>query len=236
MTPELEFITTGIAIWGAVCILATVGLVFLSPRIGRLRAAAWMITIAAVLLIEEDPILLTFMASNGPAVDRDGVLGIVRAHTRAHMYGGAAWTAGAMFLSVLVAHRWLATGAREAWTALLGVFALGAAGDLFMLAVYPHGLAFLPAPDDGVIGFGWPTLVGGLAIWAFALFYSYGPLFAVHSRRKVQRSLVSDSIAVRGHSAFCCTGLHYNVDRATCRIRSVWSVNQRTAGWHDDNN
>jgi len=187
MNSGIDVITTGIAIWAAVCILATAGLVFLSPRIGRLRAAAWMITIAAVLLVEEDPILLTFMASNGPAVDRDGVLGIVHAHTRAHMYGGAAWTVGAMFLSVLVAHRWLAVGAREAWTALLGVLILGAAGDLSMLTIYPHGLDFLPTPADGFTGFGWPTLLSGFAIWIFALAYSYGPLFARSTRTEVRR-------------------------------------------------
>jgi hypothetical protein len=103
------------------------------------------------------------------------------------MYGGAAWTPGAMFLSVLVAHRWLAAGARETWTALLAVLILGAAGDLLMLTIYPHGVDFLPSPADGVTGFGWPTLLGGLAIWACALAYTYRPLFASDSRRKVQR-------------------------------------------------
>ncbi len=97
MRPGIEFITTVVAILGGLSILATAGLVVLSQRIGRFRAAAWMITIAAVLLVQEDPILLIFLASNGPAVDRDGVLGIVHAHTRAHMYGGAAWAIGAMF-------------------------------------------------------------------------------------------------------------------------------------------
>lgn len=183
----IDVLTTGVGVWALLCILTTAGLVVLSPRIGRLRAVAWMITIAVVLLVEEDPALLLFMASAGPGVDRDGVLGVVHPHTRAHLYGGAAWSLGAMFLSVLVAHRWLAAGERGAWTALLGVLVLGGAGDLFMLTIYPHGLTLLPAPADGVTGFGWPTLLAGLAIWAFALAYSYGPLFATSLPKEVRR-------------------------------------------------
>jgi hypothetical protein len=169
-------VSTGIAIWASICVLATAGLVALSPRIGRLRAAAWMITIAALLLVEEDPGLLVMMASIGPTTDRDGVLGLVHPHTRGHMYGGAAWAVAGMLLSVVVAHTWLAAGERRAWTALLAVLLVGGTGDLYELTIYPHGLPLLPAPPDGVRGFGWPTLVAGLVIWAFALAFSYGAL------------------------------------------------------------
>ncbi len=170
--------STGVAIWAGVCVLATAALVVASSRLGRLRAAAWMITIAAVLLVEEDPGLLAWMASVGPGTDRDGVLGLVHAHTRAHMYGGAAWSTASMLLSVLVAHAWLAAGERRAWFALLAVLVVGGAGDLYELTVYPHGLPLLPTPADGVRGFGWQTLAAGLAIWAFALVYGYRSVFA----------------------------------------------------------
>jgi hypothetical protein len=167
----------GISIWAGICVLATAGLALASSRIGRLKAAAWMITIAAVLLVEEDPGLLVTMASTTPAANRDGVFGLVHAHTLAHMYGGAAWAVSAMLLSVLVAHRWLAAGDRGAWAVLLGALVIGGTGDLYALSIYPHGLPVLPAPADGYRGFGWPTLVAGLAIWAFALVWSVGPLF-----------------------------------------------------------
>lgn len=167
----------GIDIWAGLCVLATAALVLLPPRIGRLKAAAWMVTIAVVLLVEEDPGLLFTMASSGPAGDRDGVVGLVHAHTLAHMFGGAAWAVAAMFLSVLVAHRWLAAGDRGAWAVLLGALVIGGAADLYALSIYPHGLPLGPTPSDGYRGFGWPTLVAGLAIWAFAIVYSYSPLF-----------------------------------------------------------
>src|SRR5262249_8729031 len=125
----------GISIWAGLCVLGTVLLALASPRIGRLKAAAWMVTIAAVLLVEEDPALLIMMASTTPAGDRDGVLGLVHAHTLAHMYGGAAWAVSAMFLSVFVAHRWLTAGDRAAWALLLGALAIGGAGDLYALSL-----------------------------------------------------------------------------------------------------
>ena len=174
---------TGIAVWAGLCVLVTAVLALASSRIGRLRATAWMVTIAALLLVEEDPGLLIMMASASPSADRDGVLGLVHAHTLAHMYGGAAWAIGAMFLSVLVAHRWLAAGDRGAWMALFGALVVGGAGDVFAFSIYPHGLPLLPTPADGYRGFGWPTLVAGLAIWAFALGFSYGPLFGRGSSR-----------------------------------------------------
>lgn len=187
----------GISIWAGLCVLATVVLALVSPRIGRLKAAAWMVTIAAVLLVEEDPGLLISMASTTPAGDRDGVLGLVHAHTLAHMYGGAAWAVSAMFLSVFVAHRWLAAGDRAAWVLLLGALAVGGVGDLYALSIYPHGLQLLPAPADGYRGFGWPVLVAGLAIWALALGWAFAPLFRRSASSSTARLGVGADAAVR---------------------------------------
>ena len=178
----------GINIWAGLCVVATAALVAAAPRIGRLKAAAWMVTIAALLLVEEDPGLLMMMASSTPGADRDGVAGVVHAHTLAHMYGGAAWAIGAMLLSVFVAHRWLTNGDRGAWVILLAVLVVGGTGDLYALSIYPHGLPVLPPPADGYRGFGWPTLVAGLAIWGFALAYSFGRVF-----RRDRDALVASS-------------------------------------------
>lgn len=174
--------STAFAIWAGICVLAAAGLAVASRRIGRPRAAAWMITIAVLLLIEEDPALLAWLATVGPAVDRDAVAGLVHAHTRSHMYGGAAWSAGAMLCSVLVAHLWLARGEARAWLALLVVLVLGGGADLHGLTLYPQGLPFLPTPADGVTGSGWQALLGGIAIWAFALAWSAGPVLGRRGR------------------------------------------------------
>lgn len=63
----------------------------------------------------------------------------------------------------------------------LVVLVVAGAGDIYALTVYPQGLP-LPAPPDGVRGFGRPTLVAGLAIWAFALVFSHRPAFAAQQR------------------------------------------------------
>lgn len=169
--------STGIAIWTGLWALAAVGVAVASPRIGRLRAAAWMITIAVVLLIGEDPGLLAWYATAGPSIDSDGVAGLVHAHTQARMYGGSGWSVAAMALGVLIAHGWLARGQRAGWAVLLVLLVSGGAGDMVALTVYPHGLPLFPAPPGGNRGFGWPALVGGLVIWSFAITWAAGPIF-----------------------------------------------------------
>jgi hypothetical protein len=179
------------AVWAGICVAAAVALALSSGRIGRLRAAAWMLTVAAVLLVGEDPWQLIFMASSRPNADPDGVLGVVDAHTLAHMYGGAAWVVAGMVSSVWVAHSALNRGERWAWTALLVVLLVGGAGDLYEVTIYPHGLPLLPTPADGNRGFGWPPLVAGLAIWVFALGFACGPVFR---RRAANREDVQSSV------------------------------------------
>jgi hypothetical protein len=170
-------LSTVAAIYATIGAAAAVALALGSRRIGRLKAAAWMVTVAAVLLVGEDPWQLMFMASIPSTVDSDGVLGLVDAHTRAHMYGGAAWAVAAVLLAIWVAHSALHRGERWAWTALLAALLVGGAGDLYEVTLYPHGLALLPTPANGVRGFGWPTLIAGLAIWMFALGFAYRPVF-----------------------------------------------------------
>jgi hypothetical protein len=165
------------AIYGGIGVLITIGLTFGSARIGRLKAAAWMVTVAAVLLLGEDPWQLIYMASSGSTADPDGVRGVVDPHTLGHMYGGAAWAVAAFVLTVWIAHLALVPGERWAWTALLVALLVGGAGDFYEITVYPHGLPLLPTPPDGIRGFGWPTLVAGLAIWVFALAFAYRAVF-----------------------------------------------------------
>lgn len=165
------------AIYGGIGVLVTIALTFGSARIGRLKAAAWIVSVAAVLLLGEDPWQLIYMASNPSTADPDGLRGVVDPHTLGHMYGGAAWAVAAFVLTVWLAHSALVRGERWAWTALLVALLVGGAGDLYEITVYPHGLPLLPTPPNGIRGFGWPTLIAGLAIWAFALAFAYRAVF-----------------------------------------------------------
>ena len=81
-----------IAAWAVLWVLVAAVVMAAGWRRGRpLPAAAWLVTIGAFLAAQEDPLLLIQMASTRPGTTgfRDGVLGLVHAHTRGHMYGAA---------------------------------------------------------------------------------------------------------------------------------------------------
>src|SRR5262249_38844528 len=104
------------------------------------------------------------------AVFRGGVLGLVHAHTRGHMYGAAILALAGLGLAVVIAHAALRRGEAWAWWSLAGFWLLGAAAVVYeVFGIYPHGFPLAPTPADGVRGFGWPTLAAWIVIWAAGL-------------------------------------------------------------------
>jgi len=174
------------AVWASICLAAVVALALASRRIGRLKAAAAMLAVAALLLVGEDPWQLVFMAST-PVGTEDGVLGLVQPHTLAHMMGGAGMSVAGLVLVVWVAYTALRHGQRWSWWALLTVLLIIGGADLYELTIYPHGLPLFPTPSDGNRGFGWPTLLAGFAVWTFALCFSYGPIFRTGNQAEQQK-------------------------------------------------
>jgi hypothetical protein len=172
----MDQVTVG-AVWASICITAVAALALAARRIGRLKAAAWMLVVAALLLAGEDPWQLVFMAATPLSDTDDGVLGLVKAHTLAHMIGGAGMSVAGLVLAGWVAHMGLRRGQHWAWWALLTVLLIVGGTDTYELTIYPHGLPLFPTPSDGNRGFGWPSLAAGFAVWAFALGFSYGPIF-----------------------------------------------------------
>jgi hypothetical protein len=162
-----------VALWASIW-LAVAGAIAYNARQGnRLSAAAWMISIAAFLAFQEDPGLLLNMASITPTFDRDGVLGVVNAHTRAHMYGASVLAIGGLVMCVWIAWAALRRGERWAWNAVLVFLVLGAAADVSeVLFIYPHGFPLGATPSDGIRGFGWASIAAWIVIWAAALWYS----------------------------------------------------------------
>ena len=161
-----------VAGWSAIWVLVAGAIAYRAREGDRLAAAGWMIAVAAFLAFQEDPGLLIWMASIGPQTDHDGVLGIVHAHTRGHMYGGAVFGIAGLVLAVWVARTALRRGERWAWNALLAYWALGAGIDLVeALFIYPHGFPLGATPADGVRGFGWAQLAAWIGIWAAALWF-----------------------------------------------------------------
>jgi hypothetical protein len=161
-----------VTIWAGIWI-ALAGVFAYRARHGDgLRAAGWMIAIAAFLAAQEDPGLLVYMASIAPGVDRDGVLGLVHPHTRGHMYGGAILAVGGLVVCAWIAFSALRHGERWAWAALLVYLSLGASVDIVeILFIYPHGFPLGVTPPDGVRGFGWEAIAAWILIWAFALWF-----------------------------------------------------------------
>ncbi len=153
------------ALWAGIWI-AIAGVIAYRARTGdRLSASGWMIAIAAFLAVQEDPGLLIYMATIAPGLDGDGVLGVVHAHTRGHMYGGAVLAIGGLIVCVWMARTALRRGERWAWNALLVYLLMGAMVDVFeVLFIYPHGFPLGNTPSDGVRGFGWPAIAASQRI------------------------------------------------------------------------
>jgi len=162
-----------IAAWAVLWVLVAAVVMAAGWRRGRpLPAAAWLVTIGAFLAAQEDPLLLIQMASTRPSTTgfRDGVLGLIHAHTRGHMYGAAVLALAGLGLAVVIAHAALRRAEAWAWWALAAFWVLGTIADLFeVFGIYPHGFPLGPTPADGVRGFGWPTLAAWIVIWAAGL-------------------------------------------------------------------
>src|SRR5215470_5400206 len=175
-----------IGAWAVLWVLVAAVVMAVGWRRGRqLLAAAWLVTIGAFLAAQEDPLLLTQMASTRPHNTgfRDGVVGLVHAHTRGHMYGAAILALAGLGLAVVVAHAALRHGDAWAWWALAGFWLLGTAAVLFeVFGIYPHGFPLAPTPSDGVRGFGWPTLAAWIVIWAGGLAIA-APVVLARKRR-----------------------------------------------------
>jgi hypothetical protein len=160
------------AAWAVLWVLVAALVVVAGLRRTRpLPTAAWLVTIGAFLAAQEDPLLVIQMASTRPGGGfRDGVLGLVHAHTRGHMYGAAILALAGLGLAVVIAHGALRRGEAWAWWALAGFWLLGTAADVYeVFGLYPHGFPLAPTPADGVRGFGWPTLAAWIVIWAGGL-------------------------------------------------------------------
>jgi len=162
-----------IAAWAVLWVLVAAVVMAVGWRRGRqVPAAAWLVTIGAFLAAQEDPLLLTQMASTRPSTTgfRGGVVGLVHAHTRGHMYGAAVLALAGLGLAVVVAHAALRRGEAWAWWTLAAFWLLGTIADLFeVFGIYPHGFPLAATPADGVRGFGWPTLAAWIVIWAAGL-------------------------------------------------------------------
>jgi hypothetical protein len=158
-------------IWSLSCLAVAVALVALSGRIGRGRAAAWLVVLGLVMLALEEPLLTLWWAIADPVADRDGMATLVTAPARAHVLDSA--VLGLAFLMVLggIALTAFRRGQRWAVAVLgLGWLAVVAATMATTLLVYGRGLSVpTPGGDAAGAGFGWEQLAVALLAWAAGL-------------------------------------------------------------------
>lgn len=144
------------------------GLVLARRRLGRRNAGAWLLVVAAAMMVAEDGALTLWYGLAPASLDPDGAAGLVHPHTQAHMIGAGAWAFLAAALAAVLARGPLRRGERWAWRALAAYFGVGILVDLIAYgALYTHGLP-LPVPGNHG-GFGWPPVAVAVAAAALGL-------------------------------------------------------------------
>ncbi|WP_157251536.1 hypothetical protein [Nonomuraea typhae] len=158
------------AAWALIGLVTTIVLALAAGRIGRERAAAWLVVLGLVLLAVEEPLLTLFWSVIGPRADRDGMATLVTELARAHVLDSAALAAGLLVLLGWIAMTAFRRGERWAAGVLAVAWAVVAATVLTTtLAVHGRGLPIGPGS-----GFGWEQLGAGLLAWATGLWLVRG--------------------------------------------------------------
>jgi hypothetical protein len=157
--------------WAVGCSLAIMALLFTSRRIGRPRAASWLVVLGIFMLAVEEPGLTLWLGLADPAIEPDGMAGLVTAMARAHVLDAAvfgvaaAWWLGRIaFTTFRRGH----AGAARVLLLALGVVALAELATTVL--VFSRGLP-MPGPGElaGASGFGWQPVAVGLTAWAAGL-------------------------------------------------------------------
>lgn len=165
-------------VWALVCLAGIVALLAAAARIGRPRAAGWLIVLGVAVLTIEEAGLTLWLALADPAGDPDGVAGLVTPVARAHIVDAAVFG-----LAVAVLLAWIALTALrrgESWARRVLAYGLAVAA-LTEIAttvfISSRGLP-LPVPAEPA-GFGWQPVAVALLAWAVGLWLAA----TVHSGR-----------------------------------------------------
>jgi hypothetical protein len=160
-----------VTIYASVSLAAVIALVVLAARIGRLRAASWLVALGLFILWAEEPVLTFWFGMSPPGADHDGMATLVTPQARAHvldagaygtlLMGFLAWTALAPFRR---GERWARRALFISWM----VFAM----TLLSTTAFVHGRGLpmpFASPAKRVPGFGWQPLAVALLAWGAGL-------------------------------------------------------------------
>jgi hypothetical protein len=164
-------VSTIVSVWAAVCLAVVVALTAFATRLGRPRAAAWLVVIGLVVLVLEEPALTTWLAIGRPGSDGDGMAGLITPMARAHVLDAGVFGVASAGLLGWVALTAFRRGERWARHVLRWALVVVAATEVASgLLVFSRGLP-LPGPGGtaGHTGFGWQPVAVGLVAWAIGL-------------------------------------------------------------------
>jgi uncharacterized protein YndB with AHSA1/START domain len=154
--------------WALVCLAGAAALLAASARIGRPRAAGWLVVLGVAMLTIEEAGLTLWLALTDPAGDPEGVAGLVTPVARAHIIDAAVFG-----LAVAVLLSWIALTALrrgESWARRVLAYSLAVAvltEVATTVFVSSRGLP-LPVPAEPA-AFGWQPVAVALLAWAAGL-------------------------------------------------------------------
>lgn len=145
-------------------------------KIGKLRAAALLVTLGTVGLLEHPGFSIINVFQIDPLADQ-GLL--IPPHAKIHFFMAAIYSLIALALILIIAWTGLLHGRRTAWYAILGVFIVGGGAELVAgRFLYQHGSPiYAPFGISRPMGFGWELLYIYLIAWPSALVVSFRPIF-----------------------------------------------------------
>src|SRR4051812_32407141 len=111
--------------WALACLAAGIALLAVAPRIGRRRAAGWLIVLGIVMFAVEEAGLTLWFALVDPAGDPDGVAGLVTPAARARILDAAVFGLAVAALQCQIALT--AFRRDEAWARRLLTYGLAVA-------------------------------------------------------------------------------------------------------------
>lgn len=146
-------------------------------QIGKLRAAALLVTLGTVSLLEHPGFSIIFALRLGGVVSEANEL-VLTQHSRLHFFMAGIYTLVAMALVLYIAWDGLLHGRRSAWWMLLVVLLVGGGAELLVGAlIFQHGSPIYTPFGIPIRGFGWQFLYLYLIAWPCALAISFRPIF-----------------------------------------------------------
>ena len=185
-----------VTVWAGVCLATVVAFAVAARRVGRSRAAAWLVALGLVVLVLEEPAITFWLAVTGPGADPDGMAGLITPMARAHALDAGLFGVASAVLLGWVALTAFKRGERWAQRVLrwaLAVVAITEAASA--LLVFSRGLP-LPGPGGGAgqAGFGWQPIAVGLLAWTVGLWLAH----RAHPARSIALTRPASTVAGTG--------------------------------------